>query len=125
MMVVFNAFATPEIRGSSQRDFTFIDNVVQANLKAAAAPARADGLVYNVACGAAITVKDLCLRIRDLVGAKIDPEHGPTRVGDVRHSLADIDLARDRLDYEPTVSLDEGLESTVRWYQEQQSGGES
>ena len=102
--------------GGQSRDFTFIDNVVRANLNAAAAPARADGLVYNIACGAAITVKDLCLRIRDLVGCAIEPEHGPERAGDVRHSLADIELARDRLGFEPEVSLEDGLERTVRWY---------
>jgi nucleoside-diphosphate-sugar epimerase len=109
--------------GGQSRDFTFIDNVVQANLKAAAAPARADGLVYNIACGAAVTVKELCLRIRDLVGSDREPEHGPPRVGDVRHSLADIERARDRLGFEPTVSLDEGLERTVRWYRDQHGGG--
>jgi nucleoside-diphosphate-sugar epimerase len=111
--------------GGQSRDFTHIDNVVAANLAAAAAPARADGLVYNVACGEAVTVKELCLRIRDLVGTSIEPEHGPPRVGDVRHSLADIALAQDRLGYTPRVSVDEGLVRTVRWYRQQQSGGDA
>ena len=108
--------------GGQSRDFTHIDNVVAANLAAAAAPARADGLVYNVACGAAITVKELCLRIRDLLGSAIEPEHGPARVGDVRHSLADISLAADRLGFTPQISLEEGLERTVQWYREQHEG---
>ena len=111
--------------GGQSRDFTFIDNVVAANLAAAAAPARADGLVYNIACGGAITVKDLCLRIRDLLGCDIEPEYGPTRVGDVRHSLADIELARDRLAFTPAITLEDGLERTVRWYQAQHEGESS
>jgi nucleoside-diphosphate-sugar epimerase len=110
--------------GGQSRDFTFIENVVQANLHAAAAPAKADGLVYNVACGEAITVKELCLRIRDLVGTELEPEYGPARAGDVRHSLADISRARDLLDYEPQIGLAEGLERTVAWYREQHDGGQ-
>ncbi len=108
--------------GGQSRDFTYIENVVQANLKAAAAPAAADGRVYNVACGEAITVKDLCLRIRDLVGSELEPQHGPTRVGDVRHSLADIAAGRELLGYDPGVDLATGLERTVAWYREQSGG---
>ncbi len=108
--------------GGQSRDFTFIDNVVAANLAAAAAPERADGLVYNIACGGAISVKDLCLRIRDLLGCDIEPQHGPTRVGDVRHSLADIELARDRLAFSPAITLEDGLKRTVRWYQDNHEG---
>jgi len=108
--------------GGQSRDFTYIENVVQANLKAADAPAAADGRVYNVACGEAITVKDLCLRIRDLLGVDLEPEHGPTRVGDVRHSLADISAGRELLGYDPPVDLATGLERTVAWYREQAGG---
>jgi len=109
--------------GGQSRDFTFIDNVVQANLKAAEAPAAADGRVYNVACGEAITVKDLCLRIRDLLGTHLEPEHGPARAGDVRHSLADITAAREFLAFDPQVDLAAGLERTVAWYRQQHGGG--
>jgi nucleoside-diphosphate-sugar epimerase len=105
--------------GGQTRDFTFIENVVEANLKAAAADERADGLVYNVACGARVSVKELCLMIRDLLGVDIEPEHGEPRVGDVRDSLADISLAADRLGFEPAIDLETGLERTVRWYQQQ------
>lgn len=111
--------------GGQSRDFTFIDNVVQANLKAASADARADGLVYNVACGAKVTVKELCLMIRELLGSDIEPEHSPTRVGDVRHSLADISLAQDRLGFVPEIDLKTGLAKTVQWYQAQHVGGTS
>ncbi len=109
--------------GGQSRDFTYIDNVVQANLRAAQAPDAADGRVYNVACGEAITVKDLCLRIRDLTGAAIEPEYGPPRAGDVRHSLADIGAARELLGYDPPVDLAAGLEQTVAWYRDQHAGG--
>jgi len=111
--------------GGQSRDFTYIDNVVRANLAAAAAGPDADGLVYNVACGTSITIEDLCLRIRDLVGSKLAPVHGPSRAGDVRHSLADIDLARRRLAYDPEVSLAEGLARTVEWYRVRHAGGRS
>lgn len=105
--------------GGQSRDFTFIENVVQANLRAAAADDKADGLVYNVACGAKIDLNELADRIRNLLGSDLEPVHGPPRVGDVRHSLADISLAQDRLGYDPQVDLAEGLERTVRWYQKQ------
>ncbi len=111
--------------GGQSRDFTYIENVVQANLKAAAADSRADGLVYNIACGERVTVEEMCLQIRDLIGCDIDPEHGPDRAGDVRHSLADIERARDRLGFDPKVTLSEGLARTVDWYQKQHAGGRS
>lgn len=109
--------------GGQTRDFTFIENVVQANLKAAAAGDEADGLVYNVACGDRISVKELCWKIRDLIGTDVEPVHSETRVGDVRHSLADISRAAEKLGYDPQVDLAAGLERTVRWYQAQ--GGPS
>ncbi len=109
--------------GGQSRDFTFIENVVQANLKAAAAEPRADGLVYNVACGAKVTVKELCLMIRDLIGCDLEPEHDEPRVGDVRHSLADISRASELLGFDPAVNLTEGLERTVRWYMDQHARG--
>jgi nucleoside-diphosphate-sugar epimerase len=109
--------------GGQSRDFTYIENVVQANLRAAEAPAAADGRVYNVACGEAITVEELCLRIRDLVGVDLDPQYGPPRAGDVRHSLADIGAARELLGYDPQVDLAAGLARTVAWYRDQHAGG--
>ena len=118
----FLAGEAPTINGDGgqSRDFTYIENVISANLKAAAAEPRADGLVYNVACGTSMTVKDMCLRIREQLGSTIEPVYGPSRVGDVRHSLADISLAADRLDFTPLVGLEEGLERTVNWYRDQQ-----
>ncbi len=104
--------------GGQSRDFTYIQNVVEANLAACAAPPEAGGRSYNIALGGRVTVKDLCLRIRDLVGSEIAPVHEETRAGDVRHSQADISLAKEYLDYEGSVDLDEGLARTVDWYRD-------
>lgn len=117
----FLAGQAPTIHGDGgqSRDFTYIDNVVQANLKAAAAGPDADGLVYNIACGASVTVKELCLQIRELIGCDIEPQHGPSRAGDVRHSLAAVERARERLKFSPGIDLAEGLRRTVAWYRRQ------
>ena len=117
----FLADQSPLIHGDGQqsRDFTYIANVVQANLAAAAAGDEAGGLTFNVACGDRITIEDLCLKIRALVGSDVDPEYGPSRAGDVRHSQADISLAERLMDYRPEIALDEGLRLTVEWYRSQ------
>jgi UDP-N-acetylglucosamine/UDP-N-acetyl-alpha-D-glucosaminouronate 4-epimerase len=101
--------------GSQSRDFCFVDNAVEANLKAAEAPA-ASGRVYNIACGAAITLNDLVRRIGELVGHPVAVTYAPVRVGDVRHSLADIAAARAELGYTAAVSFADGLARTVDWY---------
>ena len=102
--------------GLQSRDFTYVQNVVEANLAAAAAPDTAGGRSYNVALGGRITVLDLCHRIGDLLGVDIEPVHDESRSGDVRHSQAAVDLAREHLDYTGSISLDEGLKRTVAWY---------
>jgi len=99
--------------GTQSRDFTFIDNVVHANLLAAHAPDAA-GRVMNVACGGSITVNHLASEIGRLTGRSgLKPEYGPSRPGDVMHSRADIELARELLDYHPVTTFEEGLEKTV------------
>ncbi|PID80392.1 LPS biosynthesis protein WbpP [bacterium DOLJORAL78_65_58] len=108
--------------GLQSRDFTYIANVVEANLAAAKARDEAGGRSYNVALGGRITVKDLCLKIRDLVGCTIEPVHEETRAGDVRHSQADVSAAREMLDYQGSVDLDEGLRRTVDWYRKSHKG---
>lgn len=99
--------------GRQSRDFTYIDNAVQANLLACDAPASAAGLAYNVACGASATL----LEVLDLIGVilkkPVKPVHEAPRAGDVRHSLASIDLAKQHLAFEPSVGLEEGLRRTV------------
>ncbi|MDT7897192.1 MAG: SDR family oxidoreductase [Armatimonadota bacterium] len=102
--------------GEQTRDFTFVDNCVRANLLAATAEGVA-GEVFNVGAGKQTSVNELFYLIRSLIGANgIEPLYAPPRLGDVRHSLADIAKARERLGYEPSVSLEEGLERTIAWF---------
>jgi len=102
--------------GEQSRDFTYVENVVEANLLAATAKG-ASGGVFNVACGDRITVNELFRRIRECAGAPgIEPHYVPERTGDVKHSLASIDAARRVLGYSARVDLDEGLKRTVAWY---------
>lgn len=99
--------------GKQTRDFVNVRDVVQANLKAAAA----DGVsgAFNIGSGTRISVNDLVRRIEAASGRKVTVGHGPPRAGDVRDSLADIGAARSRLGFEPAVGLDEGLPEYVRW----------
>ena len=102
--------------GEQSRDFTHVENVVQANLAAARTP-EASGQVFNVACGERFSVNELFRAIQKATGAKgIEPSYVPARTGDVKHSLASIDAARKVLGYEPRVTLASGLEKTVAWY---------
>jgi UDP-glucose 4-epimerase len=99
--------------GSQSRDFTYVENAVQAALAAALSP-HAAGNVYNIGTGVTTTILDLVGHLNDLLGRKIEPFHKPARPGDVRNSQADIWAARRDLDYEPSVSLVDGLRMTVR-----------
>ncbi len=108
--------------GEQSRDFTYVSNVVAANLLAAEAPG-ASGGVFNIGCGGRTTVRDLALIIREILGSRAEPVHDPARPGDVKHSHADISQARARLGYDPRVSFREGLERTVAWYQAKESKG--
>jgi len=103
--------------GLQSRDFTFVSNVVDANLAACRAP-DASG-IYNIACGARTTLLDLLDQVQTLLGTSIPPNHVETRAGDVRHSEADISRARSDLRFEPRVSFDEGLAPTVAFFKEQ------
>lgn len=110
---------TPTVHGDGlqSRDFTYVANVVQALMKAAEAPG-VSGKTYNIGTGRSITVLDLVTQLNRLLGTSFVPKHGPARAGDVRHSRADISTARRDLGYEPSVSFEEGLEKTLRWYQQ-------
>jgi nucleoside-diphosphate-sugar epimerase len=113
---------TPVIFGDGEqsRDFTYIDNVVLANLKAATT-VQGVGKVINIATGERITLNQLLSELKILVGkpdAKVDFRE--PRVGDVRHSLADITRARELLGYEPTVGIREGLKRTIDWWKTSQ-----
>ena len=102
--------------GEQSRDFTYIENVVAANLSAASSSG-AIGKVINVANGARITLNELLAELKDLTGKQnVTAEYLEPRVGDVRHSLADITMARELLNYESKVDLREGLQRTLDWW---------
>ncbi|RLC53628.1 MAG: LPS biosynthesis protein WbpP [Chloroflexota bacterium] len=103
--------------GHQSRDFTYVSNVVRANLLAATAP-DVSGRVFNVACGERYTVLDLVAVLTEILGTHITPVHTAPRPGDVRHSLADITAAREALGYRVEVNFHEGLRRTVAWYRE-------
>lgn len=105
--------------GSHSRDFTFVDNAVQANIAAMFMENKeATNQVYNIACGSQTSLLELFQSLREKAASSLQPIHGPERTGDVKHSLADISKARKMLHYEPVVSVDEGLNFTFSWYKE-------
>jgi len=105
--------------GEQSRDFTYIENVVGANLLAAAASAdKVSGKVMNVATGERFTLNQTFAILREFTGYKGEPAYEPSRQGDIRDSLADITLARELLGYKPSVDFREGLRRTVEWYRE-------
>jgi nucleoside-diphosphate-sugar epimerase len=97
--------------GEQSRDFTYVDNVVQANRRAAASDC--SGAVLNVGCGSNVTVNELVDHCNEILGTDIEAVHDDPRPGDVRHSHADVSKARERIGYEPNVDFREGLERTV------------
>jgi UDP-glucose 4-epimerase len=98
--------------GEQTRDFTFVTDTARANLLAAESP-RAPGAVINIAGGRRISLNELLAALQEITDTKVAPIHGPARVGDVKHSLADLERARDLLGFEPKVTLAEGLRRTV------------
>lgn len=104
--------------GDSSRDFTFVDDVVQANLLAMFTENKAAvNQVYNIAKGEQTTLNELYDQLKEISGKNIDAVHGPERSGDIKHSLADISKARSLLGYDPSTSPAEGLRKTYDWYQ--------
>ncbi len=104
--------------GTQSRDFTYVRNVVEGNLLAATAP-QVGGEVFNIACGASLSVNEVAAHLAQLCGAAGRLVYGPSRTGDVPHSLADISRARARLGYEPRVDARQGLAQVVTWFQDQ------
>ena len=102
--------------GGQTRDFTFVEDVVAANLACCSAEPQAAGATHNIGCGARITVNDLALTIARIMGKNISPSYLPARKGDIRDSQADIGLAAKNLGWKPKVSLDAGLQRTVEWF---------
>ncbi len=107
--------------GGQSRDFTYVANVVEANLLAATAP-NVSGQVFNIACGQRYTLLDLIGILNGLLGASIAPHCVEGRAGDVRHSLADVSLAQEHLGYRVEVGFEEGLRRTLEWFRQ---GGSS
>ena len=107
----------PTIYGDGQqsRDFTYIDNVVDANLLAAAVK-KTNGEVVNIACGKSVTVNEMIDMINKITGKKVKPIYTDPRPGDVKHSLADISVAKKLLGYKPKIDFEHGLELAIDWY---------
>jgi UDP-N-acetylglucosamine/UDP-N-acetyl-alpha-D-glucosaminouronate 4-epimerase len=106
--------------GTQSRDFTYVDNAVQANLLASKAPAHeVAGRVFNVATARRVDLKETFQTLKKIIGYKGDVGYGPERGGDVKHSLAELSLAEKHLGYRPVVDFEEGLRRTVDWYRSQ------
>ncbi len=100
--------------GEQSRDFTFIDNVVQANIKAAEHESVIG--VFNAACGEKMTVNQLAKELMRIIGKNVEVTYEPPRPGDIKHSLADSSKAKEAFGFDPTVSIKEGLKETVSWF---------
>lgn len=111
---------TPTINGDGKqsRDFTYIENVIEANLKACVAPGEAAGQAYNIAYGGREYLIDIYYGLTHALGMDIAPNFGPDRPGDIKHSNADISKARRLLGYAPDWSFERGIEAAIEWYKE-------
>lgn len=99
--------------GLQTRDFTFVKDVVQANVLAM--KSNSEG-VFNIACGSRVSLNELAVKIMEITGIKLDPIHDNPRPGDIKDSLADISSAKNKLGYEPKFNLNSGLEGTIKWF---------
>lgn len=104
--------------GRQSRDFTYIENVIEANLKACLAPKEAFGQAFNVAYGGREYLIDIYYRLTEALGVDVEPIFGPDRKGDIKHSNADISKARRLLGYDPDWSFKRGIEAAIEWYKE-------
>lgn len=112
--------------GQTSRDFTYVDNVVSANLLACQAPAEmVSGQVFNVATGRSVSLNQLYALLQQLTGYSGAPEYAPPRGGDIKDSLADSTRARSAMGYEPLVDFEEGMRRTVAWYRQEFSSAGS
>lgn len=104
--------------GKQSRDFTYIENVIEANLKACLASYEAAGEAFNIAYGGREYLIDIYYGLCDALGVKIDPNFGPDRAGDIKHSNADISKAQSMLGYDPDWSFEKGIKAAIEWYKE-------
>lgn len=102
--------------GKQSRDFTYIDNVIEANLKACLAPHEAAGQAYNIAYGGREYLIDIYYTLTKVLGKDIEPKFGPDRKGDIKHSNADISKAKKMLGYAPEYNFEKGLNEAIEWY---------
>ena len=102
--------------GKQSRDFTYIENVIEANLKACAASSDAAGEAYNVAYGGREYLIDIYYGLTEALGLDVEPVFGPDRAGDIKHSNADISKAREKLGYDPDWSFERGIKAAIEWY---------
>ena len=109
---------TPTINGDGKqsRDFTYIENVIEANLKACLAPHEAAGEAFNVAYGGREYLLDIYYGLTEALGLDIEPNFGPDRAGDIKHSNADISKAKELLGYDPEWSFERGIKAAIEWY---------
>ena len=104
--------------GKQSRDFTYIENVIEANLKACLAPDEASGEAFNIAYGGREYLNDIYYGLTKALGIDIEPIYGPDRKGDIKHSNADISKAKRFLGYDPKWSFERGIEAAIEWYKE-------
>lgn len=111
---------TPTINGDGKqsRDFTYIDNVIEANLKACLASSEAAGNAFNIAYGGREYLIDIYYTLCDALGKKVEPNFGPDRAGDIKHSNADISKAKELLGYNPEYDFAKGIALAIEWYKE-------
>lgn len=118
---------TPTINGDGKqsRDFTYIENVIEANLKACLAPHEAAGEAFNIAYGGREFLIDIYYGLTKALGINIEPNFGPDRKGDIKHSNADISKAKKLLGYDPDYSFEDGIQLAIDWYKENLGGAQS
>jgi len=104
--------------GKQSRDFTYIENVIEANLKACLAPHEAAGEAFNIAYGGREYLLDIYYMLAKALGKDIEPKFGPDRTGDIKHSNADISKAKKMLGYDPDWSFEKGIKAAIDWYRE-------
>ena len=112
---------SPKINGDGKqsRDFTYIDNVIEANLKGMASGSESAGETFNIAYGGRVFLIDLYNKLCEVLGVDIEPVYGPDRTGDIKHSNADISKARKLLGYDPDYSFEDGISLAIDWYREE------
>lgn len=104
--------------GKQSRDFTYIENVIEANLKACLAPSSVAGEAFNIAYGGREYLVDIYYGLTKALGVEIEPKYGPDRAGDIKHSNADISKAKELLGYDPDWSFERGIKVAIEWYRE-------